>query len=209
MTDEEIKALQDAKEAAEKKAADAEALAIAARAEADKSKADLTNVVDELKAERLKKAEALAKANLTTDGTDVNALIEAALQTRESQSRADSFKEALLEFKAAKPEFQADAAGLVYSKFENGLKRFNFSDITNKEQMKSRLEEAYRFLNATSLDNSGQEYEGGISMPNSINQPQTGPSKDIKAVLESTGMDEARFKTLKEKYPEALESLGM
>ena len=209
MTEEEINALQEAKEAAEKRAADAEALAIQARADAEKAKTDLTNVVEEVKNLRLKNAEALNKANLSNDGLDVNALIEQALQSREQQSREASFKEALAEFKAAKPEFQADAAGLVYAKFESGLTRFNFADIQNKEQMKSRLEEVYRFQNQQSSREEGTDYEGMPSNATPIGQAPASQSRDMKSVLEQTGMDEAKYNSLKTKYPDAFGSLGL
>ena len=78
MTEEEIKALQDAKEEAERRASEALAAAEAAKAEADKAKQDVTKVVDELKEERRKKNEALG-GKINNDTPDVNTLIEQAL----------------------------------------------------------------------------------------------------------------------------------
>lgn len=209
MTEEEIKALQDAKEAAEKRAAEWEAAAISAATERDKAKADIVGVVEEVKTLRQKNAEVIAKVDLSKGDVDVNALIEQALQSREQQSREASYKEALAEFKAAKPEFQADAAGLVYAKFESGLSRFNFSDIQNKEQMKTRLEEVYRFQNQQASTQEGLGYEGAPAHSMPVNQAPTNASGDVKKVLESTGVDEARFNELKSKYPDALSSLGL
>lgn len=211
MTEEEIKVLQDAKVAAETRAAEAEALAISAKEEADKAKGDTIKVVDELKVERLKKNEALENAKLLNkDGTDVNALIEAALHSRDTKDRESAFAEALNEFKASKSEFQSDTAGLVSSKFEEDLKRFNFADVHSKEQMKARLDEAYRFINFK----PGQQEEGNNYGGSSFNPNPVDPSKDvslegIKTVLEKTGMDEAKFKALREKYPDAFGSLGI
>lgn len=209
MTEEEIKSLQDAKEAAENKAAEWESAALTIAGERDKAKTDLSTVVEELKLVRVKKAEAEAKVNLSGEGLDVNALIDQALQTREQQTRDNAFKEALAEFKATKPEFQADTVGLVYAKFETGLSRFNFTDIQNKEQMKARLEEVYRFQNQQAPAVEHQDYNGTPSNPMPVGTPQTGPTKDIKTILEQSGMDEIKYNTLKTKYPDALESLGL
>lgn len=209
MTEEEIKALQVAKETAERKATELEAKAIAAKAEADKVKGDLTNIVEELKTERQKKNEALEQAKLSTGGLDVNSIIENALKEREEQSRKVSFAEALNEFKGSKPEFQADAAGIVFSKFEDGLSRFNFSDVKTKEQMKARLEEAYRFINFKPTNEQGHEYEGSSFSPSNIPSGDKALDMKVKKVLETSGISEDRFKTLRSKYSGTLSGIGI
>lgn len=209
MTEEEIKALQDAKEAAERR--EQEALAIATRAaeERDKAKGDLANTVEELKALRLKRIENPDKPNLSNTEPDVNELIEQALQRREEDSKKTDFERALTEFKTSKPEFANDAAGIVYMKFEEGLKRFNFSDIKDKDQMKSRLEEVYQFLNFKPINAQGEEYEGTPSGSNPVPISPDRVPASLKSAIESAGMDPARAKQLQEKYPEAFESLGL
>jgi len=209
MLEEEIKALQDAKVAAETRAAEVEALLISSKEEADKARGDLTSVVDELKEERLKKNEALSKANLSNDGVDVNALIESALQTRDTQYRETSLKEALSEFKANKSEFQNDTAGLVSSKFEEGLKRFNFADVSTKEQMKARLEDVYKYINFKPGDESGSDYSGSSFNANPVAEVKDDTLKNVASVLETTGVTEDKYKALRTKYPDAFGSLGL
>lgn len=210
MTEEEIKVLQDAKEAAETRAVEAEALAVTAKEEADKATSDVTKVVDELKEERLKKNEALEKAKLISkDGTDLNALIEDAFKNRDTKDRETSFIEALTEFKTSKTEFQSDTTGLVATKFEEDLKRFNFSDVQTKEQMKTRLEEAYAFLNHKPSEEQGQEYGGSTPTPPVTPANADEALKNVETVLEQTGMSDEKFKSLREKYPEALGNLGI
>lgn len=206
MTEEEIKALVEAKEAAEKEAADAK---LAATAAEEKARLDAQKFVNEITDLRKKKQEAEAKASLSNGELDVSALIEQALESKEQQSRKASFEEALAEFKAAKPEFQADAAGLVFARFESGLSRFNFSDIGTKEQMKARLEEVYRFQNFKPSQDESLDYEGSPSNAMPVGQVTDGPSKDTKSALEFAGIDEGRYKELKSKYPDALNSLGI
>lgn len=209
MTEEEIKALQEAKEAAEKRAAEADAAAEAARAEADKAKQDVTKVVDELKEERQKKAEALAKANINNSEPDVNTLIEQALSQKETERRKAELEQAIAEFKASKPEFQNDAAGIVFGKFQENLKRFNLSDVNSKEQAKNRLEEVYKFVNFKSNDGSPSDYEG---TPSGGHVPPTNDGKtnlETEKLLETTGMGKEKFEKLKSKYPDALVGIGI
>lgn len=209
MTEEEIKALQDAKLEAERKATEAETLAMSLKAEVEKAKGDISKVVEELTEERRKKQDALDKAKLSNGEIDVNDIIEQAFKSREEQTRKASFEEALNEFKASKQEFQADAAGLVFSKFEEGLKRFNFSDIANKDQMKARLEDVYKFMNFRPNEEGGSEYEGSSANPAPVNPVSAEPSGDVKKVLDATGVDVGKYKTLREKYPDAFNSLGL
>lgn len=209
MTEEEIKALQEAKEAAERREQEALALATRAAEERDKAKIDLTNTVEELKALRLKRIENPDKLNLSNTEPDVKELIEQALQEREENSKKSEFDRALADFKSSKPEFQNDAAGIVYMKFEDGLKRFNFTDVANKDQMKSRLEEVYQFLNFKPMNAQGEEYEGTPSGSNPVPLSPDQVPASFKAAVETAGMDPVRAKTLREKYPEAFDSLGL
>jgi len=208
MTEEEIKALQEAL-AAEKAARKlAEDTSNGWKLAAEKNKTDLDKVVDELKTERQKKQEALDKANLSNDEPDIATLIEQALQEKENKRKQDDFKSAVEEFKASKPEFQADAAGIVFSKFEQNLGRFNFSDVTNKEQLKLRLEEAYRFMNFIPEQGTQTEYNGTPSIQSIPGEQRPQQQADVKAALEMSGVKEDRFKELRAKYPEAFENIG-
>lgn len=209
MTEEEIKALQVAKEEAERRASEAEAAAIAARTEADKAKVDLGNTVEELKSERQKKAEALAKLNINNTEPDVSSLIEQALTQKETERRTAELADAINEFKNSKSEFQTDTTGIVFGKFQEHLKRFNLSDVKSKEQAKSRLEEVYKFVNFKSNNGSSQEYEGTPSGSNTPPTNNNGTSLDTAKILESTGMDKAKFEKLKSKYPDALIGIGI
>lgn len=209
MTEEEIKALEERAEEAERRADDAIALATRAAEERDKFKGDLTNVVEELKTVRKQRNEPLDKSNLSNTEPDVNELIEKALRERDENAKKTEFDRALAEFKSSKPEFQNDAAGIVYMKFEDGLKRFNFSDIGSKDQMKSRLEEVYQFLNFKPMNAQGEEYDGTPSGSSPVPVSPDQVSAPYKAAVEFSGIDAARAKTLQEKYPEAFDSLGL
>lgn len=209
MTEEEIKALQDAKEAAEQKAAEATAAAEAARAEAEKAKTDVTKIVDELKEERRKKQEALDNANINNETPDVNSLVEQALQKKERERVERELDEAIAEFKNSKSEFQSDTAGVVFDKFKQGLNRFNFSDVTNKAQAKQRLEEAYRFLNATSANQEGSNYEGTPASGYNVPDRDKEIPRENKTAMEMARIDEEKFSKLKGKYSEAFEGLGI
>lgn len=210
MTDEEIKALKDAKEAADLRAAEAEALATAAKAEADKARQDLTGVVDELKIERQKKNEALTKAPITNDDkTDVSSLVEQALQKKEIERRQAEAEAAIAEFKSSKTEFQTDTAGLVFSKFQKELSKFNLNDLTSKEQVKSRLEEIYRFVNFKTDSSNDNTHDGTPQSGNAIKDTNEQLSQQTEAMLQSARMTKEKFTALKNKHPEAFSGLGM
>ena len=209
MTEEDIKTLQDAKTASDAKLVEQIEATRLAQEEATKHKTSLDNNVEELIEERKKKQEALDKVKLSNGETDINEVIEQAFKARKEESRTADFKSALDEFKASKPEFQSDAAGLVFGKFETGLTRFNFSDVETKEQMKTRLEEAYRFLSPKGDEQEEQSYSGGSSEATPVPQYNAEPTLAEKKVLENTGMDEAKYKALRGKYGDAFVGLGL
>lgn len=209
MTEEEVKALQDAKEEAERRASEALAAAQAAKADADKAKQDIAKVVDELKEERQKKNDALSKLNINGETPDVSTMIEQALAAKEDERRKVEFEEAVAEFKSSKTEFQNDAAGLVFDKFKNELRKFNFSDVANKSQAKARLEEAYRFLSKQSQDGGGISYDGTPAPTNDIVTREERLSNEMSSTLESARMTKDKFTKLKSKYGEAMSGLGI
>jgi len=209
MTEDEIKALQEAKAESDRKLeAQIEATRVA-QEEAAKHKGDVDKTVAELVEERRKKQEAIDRAKLNNGELDITEVIEQAFKAKKDEARKSDFTTALNEFKASKSEFQSDAAGLVYSKFEAGLNRFNFSDVETKEQMKARLEEAYRFLNPSKEGSEEPSYTGSPSNANPVTQSNYTQSADEKKVLESTRMDEAKYKALKGKYRDAFAGLGL
>lgn len=200
MTEEEIKALQE-------KLATLEAEKLAAEARAAKAESDKATLVEEVKAERQKKQEALDKAKLNGGEVDVSSLIEQALSAKEQERRKAELEAAITEFKNSKPEFQADAAGLVFGKFSEHLKKFNLSDVSSKEEAKSRLEEIYRFVNQKDNQDNDPNYEGtprGGSVPPTREGVVAG---DVKKALEFSGLSEARYKELKEKFPDQFAGL--
>lgn len=209
MTEEELKALQDAKAEAERRASEALAAAEAARQEAEKAKADVAKVVEELTAERKKKQEALEKANITNETPDVNSLVEQALAKKAEEQRKRELEDAIAEFRSSKPEFQADTTGVVFEKFKDGLKRFNFSDVDSKEKAKQRLDEAYRFLNATTHTEDNTNYDGSPRSGHNAPDKSGDMNPSVKSVLETARISEEKFTKLKGKYSEALEGLGI
>lgn len=208
MTEEEIKALQDAQAAATAKIAEYEAAMTQLKADAEKAKEDLNKVVEELKDERQKKNEALSKVDLK-EGVDVNALIEQALQAREAEVTKSAFEEAIQEFKNSKQEFQNDAAGLVFGRFQEGMKRFNFADIKTKDQIKNRLEEVYKFLNFKPNESESEEYAGTPSSNGAPSVTDNSISAQTKSILKDNKISEEQYKDLQTKFPEALAGLGI
>lgn len=209
MTEEEIKALQDAKEEAERRASEALSAAQAAKAEAEKAKQDVNKIVDELKEERQKKNDALSKLNVNSDALDVPTLVEQALAKKEEERRIAEFEEAVAEFKSSKPEFQNDTAGLVFDKFKTELRKFNFSDVSNKAQAKQRLEEAYRFVKGTTNKDGESEYDGTPRDGQNIPSSDERYSHELNSTLESANISREKFVQLKAKYGDALSGLGI
>lgn len=216
MTEDEIQALKTAKEEAEKRASEAEIAAQAARDEVEKARGDLNNVVEEIKDLRAKKAEAEEKAKISNpepgaqnQSPDVSELVRQELSKAEQERAKREIQQAVEEFKNSKTEFQADSTGLVFDKFQKELSKFNFSDITNKEQAKARLEEAYRFVKQTNPETlGGPEHEG---TPRSATSPKGEDGRlpqDVERTVENAGMNPEKYRKLLEKYGDALNSLG-
>lgn len=213
MTEEEIVALKAAKEEAERKVAEAAELARLAKEEADKAKNDLNTVVTELKDIRVKKSEAEEKlknfSNSNPNTTDVASLIEQALAKKEADKIEAELKQAIEEFKASKSEFQTDAAGLVFGKFQETLKRFNLSDVRSKADAKARLEEVYKFMNLSTSSGEGQGHEGSPShsYPAPISTDQI--AKTNEELSKISGLPTDKVTSLRNKYPDALSGLGI
>jgi chromosome segregation ATPase len=217
MTEEEIKALQDAKEAAEKAAAEASQAAEAARADAEKAKTDLEGVVDELKTERQKKNEALEQAQKITNNDpaasqpqDVASLVNQALEQKEKERVQKEIESAIEEFKGSKTEFQGDSAGLVFEKFKKEMNKFNFADVRGKEEAKRRLEEIYRFANLGSANEDGEQvYNGTPRSGQNIPDTEGRLRPEVEKTLSVNGVDPEKFKKLSAKYGDAVANLGL
>jgi hypothetical protein len=213
MTEEEIRVLKEAKEAAERRAAEAEAEAGIAKAEADKERIAKETVVSELQDVRAKKAEAETKlksiTNTTPETTDVNVLIEQALARKEAEKQQAELTQAVEEFKVSKPEFQADSAGLVFGKFQETLKRFNLSDVRNKAEAKARLEDVYKFMNLGSQSSELQNYSGAERITPAAPLSPDAIQRSSEELAKVSGMDTEKVKSLRSKYPDAFDGLGI
>lgn len=215
MTEEEIKALQDAKEAAEKRAAEAEQAALLAKEAADKASSDLQGVVTELTDERKKKNEALEKLDKinnpnpgTENPTDIASAIEAEFAKRESNRIKSEMEEAIQEFKNSKTEFQNDTAGLVFDKFKKDLSKFSFADVKSKAEAKARLEEAYRFMQGASSIEDVPSYEGTPTVPSTPKDNEGRIPADTEKVLQENKITQESYNKLSSKYGDALRGLG-
>lgn len=217
MTEEEIRALQEAKEAAETRAAEAAAAVEAARLAAEKAKQDLDGVVSELTEERKKKNEALEQLNKFNNpnpnpqGTpDVSSLIQAELEKREQERVRKELESAITEFKNSKTEFQSDASGIVFEKFKKDLSKFSFADVASKEQAKQRLEEAYRFIrNQATSNDGGPDYAGNTQTPPTPPDGSPRNSVEVEKVIQNSGVSQETFSKLASKYGDALVGLGI
>lgn len=209
MTEEEINQLKEANEAAAQRVQELER-------KVSESEATVQNVVEELKQERIKKREAMDAQNAEhkTDKDEgvqdtIEQAVERVLTLRHAERRKEDYEKAMEEFKQSKTEFQNDPSGLVFEKFKENIKMFNFTDLQSKEQIHNRLEGAYNFVNRGDSKESKSAYEG---TPNTGTDPKAGMSNlthDQHKVLGNIGMSEKRFNELKNKYPDSFNELGV
>lgn len=212
MTEEEIKALQEEKQEFENKYNELLTSVETLKGESGKAKEDLNKVVEELKEERRKKQEALDKASINNgEPVDVEQLVTEALTKKEQERRRQEVEQAMTEFKSSKPEFQSDPSGLVYSKFEQVLSRFNLSDITSKEEAKARLDEIYKFakFKGEVPQDDVPSYEGTPSTGSSAPGSADPKEREIEELIKGTKVSKERYSELKQKYGDAFESLGI
>lgn len=210
MTEEQIKALQDAAEAAEARAQAAEQARLIAEAQVKEKEASLAGVVDELKTERQKKNEALEKANLINPGSiNVDEVVSAALAKKEQERMKEELEQAVQEFKTSKTEFQTDASGIVFDKFKQGLGIFNLSSAKSKAEARALLENAYKFLNANTSTDAGTDYSGGAANAAPVPTNAPGISTEVQSALTSAKMSPEQLKRIQDKYPDALNGLGI
>ena len=176
-----------------------------------RSKKQLTEQEKEELASKLKELEG-AGDNPEPKDTDVLKKVEEMLNRKEQQSREKNKDKAMNKFMAKHPEFSPsnDEASLKKSAFDRKLSMFNIGNLEDEDDFSSVYEDAYRLL--------GREESVIEDSKEVINNPHTHkePNKDdpmklspmeVEYINKNMGGNEARYKELKTKNPDAIRRL--
>ncbi len=178
---------------------------------------DKANVISELTQKR--ESERLAKEELERvkkekesdpSISDPRKIVEEVLNQKEQEAAKEAFKDAIEDLKKTYNEFsqETDAAGIVFGKFENEMRKFNFSGLKTKEEFKARLDEVYNYMNRT-LPPKSQEFYQGTRQSGSeqkTTDKNTLSDKEMR-LIQSMGWDKERYLKTKAKRPVFIESL--
>lgn len=152
---------------------------------------DKANLVDEVKntrtakQEREKELDDLKKA-LEKEGkeSDPEEMVERVLTKKAEAEAKKNLDKAKQSFRDSIKEFseEVDTAGIVFSKFEKEMSKFNFSGLQTQEEFEQRLKEVYEFVNRGKRqpNDSVQFYKG--TPPNLGTDPKTNDGVNLSSV---------------------------
>lgn len=191
-----------------------------AELESDKAK-----LVSEIQAERAKKqaaeeAKRLAEEELkkkevpapTVDDSDPEKIVVRVLEKKEQEAAKTALEEAKADLKRMYNEFSqdTDAGGILFSKFENELSKFNLSGLRTKEQFLNRFKEVYEFMNRTkkSVDTKPNFHPGTPQFGSDAPAIDGATLSDAEMkVIQEQGITKERYLKIKEKHPNFVQSL--
>lgn len=178
---------------------------------------DKQNTVEELikkrEAARLAEEElAKAKGNTGTDkGSDPEEIVKKVLQEKEAEASRNALEEAKADLKKLYNEFnpETDKAGIVFSKFEAELNKFNLSGLKTKEDYLNRFKEVYEFMNRRAGSPDKPNFYGGTRQSGSDAPTNDGValSDSESKLIRDMGWDRERYLKIKEKRPAYVASL--
>lgn len=136
------------------------------------------------------------------------------LLTEKEQEEAKLARERSLEkFRESVREFskENDEAGIVFSKFENELKKFNLDGLKSEQDFMARYKDVYDYMNrkqSTPTPDSSF-YQGSPKGPgSSAPEGDSDPLSDVeKKVLERLGWTKEKYLQQKAKHPDFVRSL--
>lgn len=188
----------------------------------EEQKQTITNLVDELKEVRSKKQEAEEAAKKLLEDTspakedatlDISAALQAELDRRAQIELARAKVLAEQEFRNSISEFSPDndPGDIKYNLFKKEMQKFNFDNLSSKEEVAERMQEVYDFVNRKSTKQPSQinQYAGtkqtsGYIAPNS---DSAGLSKTEADLINAKGWSKEKFLKLKSKQPAFIEQL--
>lgn len=184
---------------------------------AEEAKAKMTEELKDLRTAKQKVEQELEEKKGEQDpepkDPDPEEVVERVL-TRRQEAESKANKDSTLEeFKRSVKEFspETDEAGIVFSKFEKELNKFNLNGLNTREDYMKRFKEVYEFMNREKKEStpsasfhSGTPATGG-SDPGADDSANL---SDAEAkLMKDIGWDKERFLATKAKRPHYVASL--
>lgn len=184
-----------------------------------KSKKETEAMIADLQAERDKRqaAEEVLKTKGEQDGTqketDPKKALQELLEEKDKEEAEKNKVAALEEFRNSVKELskENDQADIVYSEFENELKKFNLEGLKTKEEFQNRYKEVYDYMNRKQTNQQPNQnfYQGTPSGGGS--DPKEGSNVNLsdaeKRLIKDMGWTEERYLERKSKRPGFVASL--
>jgi hypothetical protein len=176
----------------------------------EQDKTNLVGEIQETRAQKIVREKEIAdlKKSLETEGkeSDPEALVERVLSKRAQESADSNFEKAKLAFKEQVKEFSKDVdqAGILFSKFEKEMSKFNFSGLSTHEDFLGRLKEVYEFTNRGKTQDNKLEYYKG-SPANLGTDPHSNDGASLTAaeskLIKDLNWSKEQFMKVKVKRP--------
>lgn len=175
---------------------------------------DKTNLVGELTELRKKKEPPQEPKETPTSVvvTDPKEVVLSVLAEKEQEQVKANFDLAKEELKRTVKELSpdTDAGGILFSKFERELSKFNMSGLKTKEDFLARFGEAYRLMSQTSSQPTKVNFYNGATQQNGADaKADDGASLDAneQKLMEQVGWSKEKYLATKAKKPAYVASL--
>lgn len=175
---------------------------------------DKTNLVGEL-TELRKKKEPITEPKETPTpvvAPDPKEVVLSVLAEKEQEQVKANFELAKEELKRTVKELSpdVDAGGILFSKFERELSKFNMSGLKSKEDFLARFGEAFRLMTQTSSQPTKVNFYNGATQNNGTEvKADDGASLDVseQKLIEQVGWTKEKYLATKAKKPAYVSSL--
>ena len=133
----------------------------------EQDKANLVGEIQETRAQKIARENELKNFKETIvkkeDNSDPEQIVERVLSKRAQEASEKNFELAKSSFKEQVKEFSKDVdqAGILFSKFEREMSKFNFNGLNTQEDYLSRLREVYEFTNRGKQPDARIEFHKG------------------------------------------------
>lgn len=133
----------------------------------EQDKANLVGEIQETRAQKIAREKELENLKKTLEGKDTTPdpeeLVERVLNKKAQEVSEKNFEVAKHLFREQVKEFSKDVdqAGLLFSKFEKEMAKFNFNGLSTQEEYLARLREVYEFTNRSKQPDTKVDFYKG------------------------------------------------
>lgn len=182
----------------------------------EQDKANLVGEIQETRAQKIAREKELENFKKTLEGKettpDPEELVERVLSKKAQEESVKNFERAKNLFREQVKDFSKDVdqAGILFSKFEREMSKFNFNGLSTQEDYLARLREVYEFTNRSKQPDSKIDFYKG-SPANLGSDPYVNDGASLTTaeakLLKEMNLSKEQFLKIKAKRPHYVANL--